>query len=69
MKRKRNFCAEDNNIAKAFFKMFLWIPTQSRPSLRVLLTNYEISLWQQTIWLADKRIGGVGIKTKLTVRK
>ena len=55
---------EDN--WEAFFKMFLLIPTQSEQPFRALLikTINEISLWQQTTWLADKRIGGVGIKNK-----
>ena len=46
--------------------MFLLIPTKSEQPFRALLikTINEISLWQQTTWLADKRIGGVGIKNK-----
>ena len=66
MQNKRKVCTDQRIIGKAFFKMFLLIPTQSEQPFRALLikTINEISLWQQTTWLADKRIGGVGIKNK-----
>ena len=68
MQNKRNVCTDQRIIGKAFFKMFLLIPTQSEQPFRVLLikTINEISLWQQTIWLADKlkEFDDVGIKTK-----
>ena len=66
MQNKRKVCTDQRIIGKAFSKMFLLIPTQTEQPFRALLikTINEISLWQQTTWLADKRIGGVGIKNK-----
>ena len=66
MQNKRKVCTDQRIIGKAFSKMSLLIPTQSEQPFRALLikTINEISLWQQTTWLADKRIGGVGIKNK-----
>ena len=37
MQDKRNVCTDQRIIGKAFFKMFLLIPTQSEQLFRVLL--------------------------------
>ena len=58
MQSKRNVCTNQRLTAKAFFKIILLVPTQSGLYFRVLLIKYKISLWQLTMWLADKTIGG-----------
>ena len=58
MQSKPNVCTNLRLTAKAFFKIILLVPTQIRLYFRVLLIKYKISLWQHTVWLADKRIGG-----------
>lgn len=67
MQNKRNVCTDQRIIGKAFFKMFLLIPTQSEQLFRVLLIktmkmNKPLSDWQ------TKELAASESKQKLTVR-